>query len=799
MKQHKNNKKVNSSTKAKQQSNKKNEKATKKAEQQSNKKNEKATKKAEQQSKKMDKKTYMKVKLQSRKMARKSFVRSMVALVILLICLISLLVQIGYWQFVRGIELRNRQYAQSTANSVIAAKRGTIYDSNGKALAISANVDTITVNPEYIGTGKSEAEKVEIKKKLAQKMADIFELEYDKVLEKLNSSKSTETIVSKVELSKVEELETWMSENKISSGINIDADTKRYYPYDNLASNVIGTCGTDNQGLDGIESSYDDILKGTNGKKSTAISGTQDEIPDDDEVYIAAQNGSNIYLTIDSNIQAIAEKYLKQAVEEHNCKRGGTVLIENPKTGEILAMATYPDYNLNQPYTPTGYYADGWDNLTSEEKSEKIYTMWRNKNVVDTYEPGSTFKTIVASIAIEEGLSEIDNMGDYYCKGYVTVSDKRIECANTAGHGAESLRLALENSCNPALIAVGQRIGVARMYKYFSAFGLFDNTGIDLPSEGTSYFWDEKNVGPVELATMSFGQRFTITPMQLVKAVSAIANDGVLVTPHIVKAIEDADTGTITKIETNEERQVVSKETAASMKDIMKDVVEEGGGTYAQVSGYTIGGKTGTSEPDPAHLENGYTSSFLAIAPVENTELVCLFVLYQPTVGGHYGGRIVAPAVSQLLSEVLPYLNIPSEDQETNSGYESITVPDVTNKTLTEAKKTLQGLGLDYTCDGNAEDVITEQVPKSGTKLTSGGVVKLYTSEASEKVMQTVPDLKGFSFGSAKNIAEAKNLNISSTGSGIVIAQQPKAGEEVQEGTVIQVTLQTEAASNSQN
>jgi stage V sporulation protein D (sporulation-specific penicillin-binding protein) len=288
--------------------------------------------------------------------------------------------------------------------------------------------------------------------------------------------------------------------------------------------------------------------------------------------------------------------------------------------------------------------------------------------------------------------------------------------------------------------------------------------------------------------------------MQLVKAVSAIANDGVMVTPHIVKAIEDPTTGTITKVETNVERQVISSETASTMKDIMKDVVEKGGGTYAQVSGYTIGGKTGTAEPNPAHPEDGYVASFLSISPVENTELVCLFVLYQPTVGSHFGGTIAAPAVSQILSEVLPYLNIPSNNEKTNNGVETTVVPDVKNKTLADAKKDLSGAGLNYSCDGNLEDTIVDQVPRSGTKLTSGGVVKLYTSKNSgERVKTVVPDLKGFSFTSAKNIAEAKKLNISSTGTGVVIAQEPKANEEVQEGTVITVKLQEAVNANTQN
>ena len=366
-----------------------------------------------------------------------------------------------------------------------------------------------------------------------------------------------------------------------------------------MASNLIGFCGSDNQGLDGIELEYDDVLKGTNGKLTTAISASQKAIPDSNKEYIAPENGSNLYLTIDSTIQSIAEKYLKQAVEENNCKRGGNVIIENPETGEILAMATYPDYNLNTPYEPNEWIKDRFDKLSQTEKTNKLYSMWRNRAVLDTYEPGSTFKTIIASTALENGITTTDIQGDFYCSGAQKVADAVIHCAKESGHGSESLRQALENSCNPALIQLGQRIGKDTLYKYFKLFGLFDKTGIDLPSEGTSTFWDKKDVGPVELATMSFGQRFSITPMQLVKAVSAIANGGNLITPHIVKSIENTDTGTITNIETKIERQVISKDTSDKMKSIMKDVVEVGGGTYAQVQGYTIGGKTGTSEPDP--------------------------------------------------------------------------------------------------------------------------------------------------------------------------------------------------------
>ena len=722
-------------------------------------------------------------------------------LIFILVVFIALVAIIGKLQFIDGTWLKERAYSQSTSSTVVSAKRGTIYDSNGKALAISAEVDTVSINPEYLVVkekGEVNKEKTqELREKMAQKFAEIFSLEYDDVLKKLNSSRSVETIASKVETDKVTTLKAWLSENKISSGVNIDEDVKRYYPYNNLASNLIGFCGTNNQGLDGIELSYDDELKGTNGKLTTAISVTQTAIPDQNEQYIAPENGSNIYLTIDSNIQTIVEKYLKQAVEENNCQRGGNAIAMNPENGEILAMATYPDYNLNDPYTPNESLSEGWDKLSSQEQSNKLYSMWRNRAVLDTYEPGSTFKIITASIGLEENIVETDTAGDFYCGGSETVSGTRISCANRSGHGSQSLRNALENSCNPALIQLGQRIGVSTFYKYLDAFGFFKKTGIDLPSEGTSSFWREKNVGPVELATMSFGQRFTITPMQLVKAAAAVANEGKLVTPHVVKEIENPDTGTVKTIQANEERQVISADTANKIKDMMKSVVETGGGKYAQVKGYEIGGKTGTSEADPNHPENGYVASFLAIAPVDNTKIVLLLTLYAPKVKNYYGGSIAAPAVSQMLSEILPYLDIPSNNSD-EGNIELVSVPNITNKTIAEAQKILKAAGLEYSSVGDADNIVSEQVPKSGTQLQKNGIVKIYAEGKDERVSQTVPDLKGVSLAQAKVMLKARNLNISSKGTGIVIAQDPKAGTSVDEGTVINVTLQ-EATTSGQH
>ncbi len=722
--------------------------------------------------------------------------KKMLVLALVFIVVFTILLgRVAWIQFIDGAWLKEKEYSQSTSSTLISAKRGTIYDSTGKALAVSVEVDTVSVNPELIKAkgkdGKSDEEATEeLKRNMANAFAEIFELNSEDVYKKLTSTNSVETIASKVETDKVDKLKTWLEENDVNSGVNIDEDVKRYYPYDNLASNLIGFCGSNNQGLDGIELSYDDVLRGTSGKLTTAIDVTRDAIPDKNEEYIAPENGSNIYLTIDSNIQTIVEKYLKQAVEENECKDGGNAIIMDPSNGDILAMATYPDYNLNDPYTPNSSISEGWDTLSGQEQTNRLYSMWRNRAVLDTYEPGSTFKVITAAIGLEENVVETDTSEDFFCPGYEIVADRRINCTSLSGHGKQTLRNALENSCNPALMQLGQRIGVDKFYDYLEAFGLFDNTGIDLPSEGTSSFWSKESVGPVELATMSFGQRFTITPMQLVTAISSIANDGKIVTPHVVKQIENPDTGTVTNVETKEVRQVISTETANKMKDMMKSVVEEGGGKYAQVKGYTIGGKTGTSEPDPNHPENGYVASFVAIAPVDNTELVALVTLYNPQGSNYYGGSIAAPVVSQILSEILPYLDIPSNESNSENTEQTISVPDVTNKTVAEAQKKLSEVGLEYSTSASADDIVKEQVPPKGTSLTSGGIIKLYAEGNDDRVSQSVPDLKGVTYEQAKIMLKAKNLNIASTGSGIVIAQDPQEGTQVDEGTVINVTLQ---------
>ena len=711
-------------------------------------------------------------------------------IVIFVLLVLALIARLFYLQFVKGSYLSELAYKQITSSSIISAKRGAIYDKTGKTLAVSVPVDTISINPPLI-VKKNDTEGTNVlKEKVSHGLADCLELDYEEVLTKVTSTSSVEVIAKKVEKDKVDKLKAWMKENKISSGINIDEDTKRYYPYSNLASNLLGFCGSDNTGLAGLEYYWDSTLNGTPGRIITSIDASQDAIPDDDSMYVAPQNGSNITLSIDANIQTIVEKYLKQAVEDNKCKNGGCMILMDPTNGDILAMATYPDYNLNTPFEPNSTLQKTWDSLSEEEKTNSLYKMYRNKVVSDTYEPGSVFKIITAATGLEENVVETDTAGDFYCKGHEDIYDTAIHCSNTSGHGSETLRNALENSCNPALIQLSRRFGATTFYKYLDAFGLFNTTGIATSGEASSTFHNLENVGPVELATTSFGQRFTITPLQMVTAACSLANGGVLVQPRIVTKIENVDTGVITNIDTVTVRRVVSEETAHAICDMMQSVVTDGGGQAGAVTGYSIGGKTGTSEPNPSHPEDGFTASFLAIAPVQNTKVVALLTLFGPQGREYYGGKIAAPVVSQVLSEVLPYLGIPSDNATNNTANNDlITIPDLKNKTVSSAKKLLSDLGLKCVCSSESDELVTSQMPKAGVSLYKNGIVRIYT-ESTTSISATVPDLKGKSLSGAKSALAERNLNISYVGSGTVVSQDVSAGESVEEGTVIKVILQ---------
>lgn len=710
----------------------------------------------------------------SKKIDNKNIKHLTVILITALLILFLLIIRIAFLQFVQGPDLKKKASTQQTSSKTIAADRGTIYDTNGKTLAISAEVDTVSVNPSKLkllsNTDVTDNENITLEY-IAESFSNIFEIDYSSTLEKLQSDKSYVTIATKVETSKIDELKTWMKENDISSGINIDSTINRYYPYNNLASNLIGFTGTDNTGLSGLENSLDDLLAGTPGKRVSYTDSLNGDIPNEEQTYIAPENGKNVYLTIDVNLQSTAEKYLTQAVSDNNAD-SGIVIIMNPSTGDILAMANCPNYNLNTPYTPTdSKILSVWDSLSSEEKNNMLYTMWNNICVQNTYEPGSTFKIITAATALEEGITSADIVDDFYCSGHETIANLTINCWKYYDpHGSQTLRQALANSCNPAFMQLGQRIGAKTLYKYYEAFGFFSKTNSYFYGESNSIFHGLENVNQIELAIMSFGQRFTITPIQLITAVSAIANNGVLMQPRIVKQIEDVDTGSITTINPTKVRQVLSEETAETMMDMLEYVVTDGTGKYARVSGYSVGGKSGTSEPlNSDETDEGYVASFIGISPTVNPELVVLVALYNPKGDSHQGGQLAGPVVAQILSEALPYLGVASATTDTsNSSYTTVTLPDLKNKSLQDAKTTLEAYGFNVKISDTQDmsSIVTNQMPKPGVSLIkNNSTVYLYTDSNSSQTSITVPNFKGLTASEAISKAKSNNLNIILEGS----------------------------------
>lgn len=578
-----------------------------------------------------------------------------------LIAFLVLIVRIGYLQFAEGDKLSNLAYEQQTSDRKINPNRGKIYDATMKnILAQSSTVQSITVNPNSIKE----------KEKVARELSDLFQLDYEKTLKKLQKRTAIQKIINKVDTDKANELRKWMNDNNIQEGINIDEDTKRYYPFNSLASQVIGFCGGDNQGLTGIEAEYDEYLKGKQGTISKITDASGKRISGTPEEYNKPTDGDDIVLTIDVNIQSIAEKYLKQACIDNNCTDGGNVIVMNPQNGEILGMAGYPNFNLNDPFfsveeLPQGVAEkNGLDanNLSDNDKNKLAQSLWRNKAISDPYEPGSTFKIVTTSIALQEGIATPDKAGEFCCVGYIEVAGVKMKCWRYyKPHGSESLRQALMNSCNPVFIGLGEKIGVSTYYKYLNKFGFLKKTGIDIPGEASSIFLNEKKVGPVELGTIAFGQRFKITPIQMATMLSSIGNKGVYIKPHFVKKIisnselDENGNRKVTEIGKQEGEIIISEENAANVLSMMQSVVDEGTGKKAKSEGINIGGKTGTSEDG---VNTGkYIASFIGIAPVESPKVVVLVTLYNPKgEGGHSGGGIAAPVAGKIIKETLDYL-----------------------------------------------------------------------------------------------------------------------------------------------
>jgi stage V sporulation protein D (sporulation-specific penicillin-binding protein) len=532
----------------------------------------------------------------------------------------------------------------------IKAARGIIYDRNGVKLASNKQVCTISVIHSQV------TDPDEVISLLAEKL----ELSTEEVQKKVEKVSSREKIKSNVPKETADEIR-----EAHLDGVKVDEDYKRYYPFDDLASKVLGFCGSDNQGIVGLEVTYEDILAGTAGKILTLTDYKGIEIENAAEERVDPVDGKSLYLSIDVNIQKYAEQAAKKVMKKKEALSVSIILM-NPQNGEIYAMVDLPEYNLNDPFTLTDEILEKLSRtqtdsteetdttVQSESTQEQLNQMWRNSCTSDTYEPGSTFKIITATAGLSEGVVSLSDQ--FSCPGYRIVEDRKIRCHKTAGHGTETFKEGVMNSCNPVFMEVGARLGAQNTYKYWRQLGLFEKTGIDVPGEANSIMHDLKDVKSVELATMSFGQSFQITPLQLLRAASAVVNGGTLVTPHFGVRAVDESTGEEEVFSWEETSGVISEETSDTMKEVLEAVVSEGTGKNAKIEGYRIGGKTATSQKLP-RSEHKYISSFLGFAPADNPIIMGLVLINEPT-GTYYGGTIAAPVMKEVFENVLPYLGV---------------------------------------------------------------------------------------------------------------------------------------------
>ena len=704
--------------------------------------------------------------------------------VILLLC-----GRIFYWQIVKGNELKTMALDQQTKEKEITPKRGTIYDRNGKELAVSATVDTVTADPKIIeDAGNAEEIAETLSAILGKDKADIMEIitrnsRFEWVAKKIDSEKSAQIrkyITGKdIEGNKLPKEEL---EGHNLAGISLVEDSKRFYPGGSLAAHVIGFTGTDNQGLEGIEAIYDRYLKGSSGKIVTS-SKSNGSIPADYEKYYNAQDGSNIVLTIDSNIQYFVEKAMEEAYLVHKPSGGICVIVTNPNTGEILAMATCPTFDLNSPRILS-------PDQTEPPTLEELQARWRNKAVVDTYEPGSVFKLITCAIALEE---KVTNLSDaYFCPGYLIVGGTKISCFKTTGHGASNLLKGTVDSCNPVYMQVVAKIGQANMFKYFKAFGFRETTGFDLPGEAIGSFWNYNAYNETELATSSFGQGFTVTPLQMATAVGALVNGGYLYKPYVVKEISDSDGNVVQSTAPTRIRQVISKETSDTMRYIMQTTLVESG-SLAKVEGYDIGGKSGTSEQLPRG-NNKYIGSYCSVAPINDPKLLCLVIVDDPRGFSYYGGQTAAPIASEIMEHALKYYNIQSNNEEAAGSVDDTVVPEVVGKSLEDARKVLSSFSLNASAVGSGE-VVVSQEPAAGTHVRNNSYVTITLGDITESSDEaTVPNVIGKSADEVNTLITQAGLTLSATGttsgeSIISLSQDPAPGTAVAKGTAVTVNF----------
>ncbi len=675
--------------------------------------------------------------------------RMIIAFTVAIVLFIGLMGRLSYIMLVKGDEYKKMAIEQQTRDRLITPKRGTIYDRNKKPLAVSASVETVSISPVTVRkSGKAD--------ETAMILSEILELDINDVKKKIDRNSSYEAIKKKVEKDVADKIR----EKKLV-GVYLDEDTKRYYPNGNFASHIIGFTGVDNQGLLGIEMIYDSVLKGKPGRIVTAQSADGNEMPYKYERYHNPEEGSNIVLTIDQTIQHFLEKHLETAVIDNKLKLGAAGLIMDVKTGEILAMATKPDFDLNNPFVfNSDEVRKELETITDEKKRQEaesaaLLNMWRNKAVVDSYEPGSTFKIIMSAIGLETGKLSLNDT--FNCVGYKQVGGYRIHCWKHAGHGVQNFVEGIKNSCNPAFMEIGERIGHEDFYKFYKAFGFTEKTGIELNGETSGIFFSKENFNVTELATSSFGQGFQVTPLQMLTAVSCVANEGKLMRPYIVKQYIDDDGNVIKNFEPQMVRQVISPETSKLLCQVLENVVVDGSGKSAFVKGYHIAGKTGTSEKRPRN--NGkYIASFSGFAPANDPQIACIIMLDEPEGGQHMGGIIAAPVVKRIMEDCLRYLGVEPDltEEEKEKEY---TVPDVIGKSVSDAREILNYGSLKYKIEGNGETV-TDQVPKANIVVAESATVILYTEGKANDGKVVLPSLIGLSYKEAGDKLSSLGLNL---------------------------------------
>lgn len=738
--------------------------------------------------------------------------------------------RIAYLQLVSGEDLKNRAVQQQLSDISLNANRGAIYDRNGKVLAKSASVWKIIMAPANFENDEQRAY-------VSQKLSEILDMDQEKIFEKTKLNSQYAEIKRKIENKEREQILELMDDIDqkygLESVIYLADDYKRYYPYNDLASSVIGFTGSDDQGLEGLEYQYNDYLTGVKGRLVTAQNARGSVLPFAYSQNIEAQDGASLVLTIDETVQSIVEKHMKQGIIENDVYNRGVCIVMDVNSGEVLAMASIDGYDLNDPYELSdsakkeinainkNYLIENGDKLSknlggdystegkSDEEIDKLVDsaksamesaqlskMWRNKAVSDTYYPGSVFKIITSSMMLEENL--VNDNTTFYCSGYTQVYDQKISCHLTTGHGTETFEQAIMNSCNPAFMKMGEMIGAERFYNYYTAFGYNRKTGIDLPGEQDGIFFKGGSMGPTDLAIASFGQGISVTPIQMITAVSAVANGGKLLQPHIVKQITDSDGNVIESFGTTVKRQVVSEDVSKRMNEILEENAKTGGAKTGYVAGYRVTGKTGTSQKRMDQNGDGvedYIASFCGYAPADDPQVAVLVFFDTPLGASYYGSAVAGPVFARIMEEILPYLEVEPEYSQDELANADITTGTYTGLSTGDAKKACEDEGLQVTIKGDGDTVLS-QIPKSGAAIPSGGTVVLYTDEESTQEKVTVPNLVGFGISDVNYLASYYGINISisgatSTAGCTSVSQSIKEGESVSPGTVVKVTFTT--------